>query len=383
MLFSSKDKLGRLELIFDIQSSIVRGSLMLLKHGEVPHILWMQSVDITYRPKGGSAYLIKMAVRAVEDVSMSAHAYVRDKHDRDPLPPKIAGVHFVLTSPWIVSRARTISQKFPKDTRITRARIAEIIKAERSELSSDESGGLTSIEEKIFDVRLNGYSIPEWEGNMARTLEVSFALSIAGNRMIEYFAKAARRAGAHETPRFHSSLLLQHAGMMIATPLNDSYALVHAHGELTDLVMVDNRSCVLFGSHPVGVHTIVRNIAHALKISEPTADSLLSIHEDGKLSAENDIAGIRAIEGASAGWVNGCKKLIAMAPENRYPTQAVISARTHEKFFRDSFITAYPSVKTSLLNTDDLTRLVTFDPKIETLRLTVLYAVAIQALESL
>jgi len=128
MLFSSKKPKDRLDLVLDIQSSVVRGSLMLVREGAIPHILWTKSTDIPYRAQGGSAYLIKMATRAVTDIAESAHAFVRDTHGRDPLPAKIAAVHCVLASPWIVSRARTISQEFAKDTKITRVKVADIIK---------------------------------------------------------------------------------------------------------------------------------------------------------------------------------------------------------------------------------------------------------------
>jgi cell division ATPase FtsA len=383
MLFSSKKPRDRLDLILDIQSSIVRGSLMLVRAGAVPHILWTKSIDIPYRAQGGSAYLIKMAARAVTDIAESAHAYVRDTHGRDPLPAKITAVHCVLSSPWIVSRARTISQEFAKDTKITRAKVADIIKAERAQLASGDQNGLSSIEEKIFDVRLNGYSVSEWEGNLAKSLEVSFAISLAGTRMIERFTESAKRASPHAVVCFHSSLLLQHAAIGQALSLNDPYLLIHVHGELTDLVIADGHSCILFGSHPIGVRTIVRKIAHTLNLSYNMADSLLAMHENDKLDTAHDAAGKKAIAGASAAWINECGKLISLTPTRFRPVQAIISARTHEPFFMDSFVGAYSSIKIHKLDVDELDRLVSFDPQAEKLRLTILYAVAIARLETL
>jgi hypothetical protein len=383
MFFSSKKPKDRLDLILDIQSSIVRGSLMLVRAGAVPHILWTKGIDIPYRAQGGSAYLIKMATRAVTDIAEAAHAFVRDTHGRDPLPAKIAAAHCVLASPWIVSRARTISQEFAKDTKITRAKVADIIKAERAQLASGDQNGLSSIEEKIFDVRLNGYSVSEWEGNLAKSLEVSFAISLAGTRMIERFTESAKRASPHAEVRFHSSLLLQHAAIGIALPLNDPYILIHAHGELTDLVVADGHSCILFGSHPIGVRTIVRKIAHTLNLSDVTADSLLAMHENGKLDTAHDVAGKKAIAGASGAWINECSKLISLTPTRFRPVQAIISARTHEQFFMDSFAGTYSSIKVHPLDADMLDKLASFDPHAEKLRLTILYAVAIARLETL
>lgn len=383
MLFSSKNKKDRVDLILDIQSSVVRGALMLIRPGAVPHILWTESIDIPYRAQGGSAYLIKMAIRAIEDIALAAHVYVRDTHGKETLPSRITSVHCGLSSPWIVSRARTVSQEFSKETTITKNRIADIIRTERRDLAGGDEKGLISIEEKIFDVRLNGYSILEWEGNAAKSLEISFAISLAGTRMIECFKDAAKRAGPREETRFHSSLLLQYTGISLALTINDPYMLVHIHGELTDLVIADGHSCILFGSHPVGVRTVVRKIAHALKISDIAADSLLTLHQSGKLDPEHYQSARKVIADVARGWQSECAKLIALIPPGRVPSMSIVLSRTHQDFFGDAMKETPLGMRVRALSADEFGSRVSFEPHAERLRTTVLYAIAITNLETL
>ncbi len=390
MFFSSKKTKDRLDLILDIQSSVVRGALMLVRPGSPPRIIWTMSTDIPYRAQGGSAYIIKMGVRAVEETATAAHAYIRDTHGKEPLPDRIDAVHCVLSSPWIVSRARTVSQTFPKETVITKARLGDIIKTERRELSGEGEKGLISMEEKIFDVRLNGYSVSVWEGVSAKNLEVSFAISIAGVRMIERFKEAAKRAAPREEIRFHSSLLLQYTGIGLALParrpgmsVSGPYVLVHIHGELTDLVVTDGRSCIFFGSHPIGINTIIRKVAHALKISEPTADSLITLHEDGKLDLSNDRRAEKVLADVASGWKNECAKLLALVPAGHLPDTSIMLARTHEGFFVKAMRETSGGMRVITMSADEFEPKVSFDPHAERLRLTILNAIAITSLETL
>jgi hypothetical protein len=384
MFFSSRNKKDRLDLILDIQSSVVRGSLMLIRKGAVPRILWTKNIDIPYRAHGGSAYLIKMAVHAVEEISGNAHIYLRDNRSGELLPVRINTVHCVLASPWIVSRARTISQEFPKETRITRSCVADIIKAERSQMSSGNEDGLMSIEEKIFDVRVNGYSVASWEGNIAKNLEVSFAISLAGTRMIERFSHVISQAGAyHKEVRFHSSLLLEYSGIGLALSINEPYILIHIHGELTDLVIADAHSCILFGSYPIGIHTVVRKVAHALNISDTIADSLIAIHESAKLDTVHNQAAIIAIGNVARRWRNEYTKLTSLVLPGRLPDVSVILAHTHEDFFNVAMRETSGSMRVKNLSVDEFGAHVSFDPGAERLRLTMLYAVAIRSMETL
>jgi hypothetical protein len=107
------------------------------------------------------------------------------------------------------------------------------------------------------------------------------------------------------------------------------------------------------------------------------------MHENDKLDTAHDAAGKKAIAGASAAWINECGKLISLTPPRFRPTQAIISARTHEPFFMDSFTNTYSSIKVHPLDADMLDELASFDTGAEKLRLTILYAVAIARLETL
>lgn len=383
-IFSKKPK-EHLNLIIDIQSSIVRGTLVHVREGDLPHILWASNIDIPFRADGGSTYLVDLTIKAIQDVAISAKTFVHDTRAHSgTIPRHISKVHCVLSSPWIVSQARTVSQEFDKNTKITHSHIEDIIKAERITMSKLTEDRMISIEEKIFDVRLNGYSIPEWNGASGKTFEVSFAISLASTTMTKRFKEAAKRSGVSGSNiDFHSSLLLQHVGLGNILPMHGPHTLIHVHGELTDIVVASGQTCVLFGSHPTGARTIVRRLANELGVAESAADSALTMFESGQIDTLHGSSDVEHINSVMSSWTNDCQKVTSLVPESYVPSRAMISSRQYEKIFKNTFASAYPLVKTDLLPSDILFTLVTLDPQVERLRLTILYIVAIHSLESL
>jgi cell division ATPase FtsA len=384
MNFFSRKPKDTLNLIIDIQSSVVRGALVVIHTEELTRVVWTLNIDIPYRSHHSSSYLIDTTVKAVEAVSAAAHVFVKDTYSHKDLPKKITKVHCVLSSPWIVSQARTVNQSFDNEVKINRAHIDSIIKAERANMTNNAEGYMIGIEEKIFDVRLNGYSILEWEGASAKFLEISFAVSMASKKIVERFVGACKKTGVHSAHiDFHSSLLLQHISLSMVRHFAEPYILVHVHGELTDIVVANGSTCILFGSHPIGTRTILRHLSSRLKITQTTADSALSIYEDTTIDPLHGAEDTKKIQAILDNWAKNCLKVTSLIPDKYKLTHAIISARNHENAFKNTFSAAYPEIKIELLPMDSLDKSVTFESGTERLRLTVLYLVAIHSLESL
>ncbi|MEK7641521.1 MAG: hypothetical protein AAB365_00840 [Patescibacteria group bacterium] len=384
MFFSRKN--GTLTLILDVQSSIIRGTLVHMRSEGKPHVLFTHDVGIAYKPHARSGYIVKAALAAISETIRETLRYISHlkgivgpEHD---IPHHISDVHYVLSSPWIVSQAKTISQSFKKETSITRSYILGLIAEERKKLSEKGVEDIRVIEEKIFDVRLNGYSVASWESRSTKDLEVSFVSSVAGTRMIERFVEACDHIVGKGDVKFHSSLFLQHIGLGKVIPERANYALIHIHGELTDVAIVHAHSCTFFGSFPFGVHTIIRTMARELKISEQTADSALALFTQGTLDATHTKKEGLVIENMSSGWVGEFRKLLKTNPASSgIPHHVIISARSHEDFFSQCLKKEYSQLTLESLDIQQITAQVDYESLAERLRLTGLYIVAIHSME--
>ena len=199
-------------MILDVQSSVVRGSLVLMTLSAKPIVVFTHNSNIPGKAQFDVNYLIKTTLAAVGETISSAEKYLNIlKHEKTlkPLPHKISAIHYALLSPWIVSKAKVMSIDFDKKTKISSQYISGIIEKERSKMLPKSDEPIELIEQKIFDVRLNGYSVSEWENRETDRLEVSFAVSMAGVRMIESFVRECRGVVSQSHVHFHSSLLLQ------------------------------------------------------------------------------------------------------------------------------------------------------------------------------
>ncbi len=383
MFFSRKAE-GKLVAIIEIQSSVARTSLAWYRPGMHAHILFIDERPIPYKPNVGSAYFVKTTMKALSesvDAALRRFRILAKDKQRAGLPKHIAETHYVLSSPWIASQARTLSLSFDKTTAITDDKVKEILAAERSKLSPKDSGPLETIEEKIFEIRLNGYAVSEWHGRQAKELEISYAVTVGGTDTVRRLRDAAEKIAGSSNIRFHSSLLLQYIGMRVSMPEKDSYALIHIHGELTDVVIVKHGSCIFFGSYPMGIGTIVRKIAHATKTDGQTADSLLSLFLGGRLdeAAAKDAGPV--MQDMMSGWSGEFGKLFRDASADLASVRdAFIISRIHEELFLRSFKAAHPKAHVEAVGTSEAAPGITFEPSVGVVRGVSVYAAALSVI---
>lgn len=379
MFFSGSQ--GKLVLIIDVQSSIVRGTLVLTNEGQKVHIISTDKVHIPYKPDGGSAYLIKMALEASEEIIGRTRVYLNSHHTAENVPHSISAVHYVLSSPWIVSQAKTLSVSFKDDMTITQPYITGMIWEERAKMVSSTTDDVRIIEEKVFDVRLNGYSVASWESKHTRELGVSFIVSLAGGRMIDRFVDTASDLVKSSRVFFHSSLFLQHVGIQTVLPSFSTYALIHVHGELTDIAVIKSRSCTFFGSYPFGVHTIIRKLAEGLKTTDASAESTFAMLVKGDLDRANAAREFEVLDDLGSLWVRGLKELLATDTHaETLPGRIVVSSHSMDDFFKDILHATYTEATIEQLSIDEVSKHVTYDPSVDRLRLSGLYALAIHSI---
>lgn len=386
MFFSRKTE-GKVILLIEVQSSILRGSVIWLRNGQPPHILFTEGRMIPYKPQVGSLYLIKVTMKGLSDTIDASltrwSAFKSAKNEGyELMPTSIDEVHYVLSSPWVTSQARTLSVSFEKDTNITADRVSDILKKERTSLVTDDGKTLEIIEEKIFDVRLNGYSISNWAGKQAREIEISYAATVGGTDSTKRFRDAVKQVAKANKTHFHSSLLLQHVGLRMLKPDVDAYTLIHVHGELTDAVVTDHGACVFFCSFPMGIDTIIRKIASATKTDERTADSLLALYLGERLDEANIRSAEPVMNEMLVSWNADFDKLFRNTPlSGALPPYTIIYGRAHEEFFAIGYRKAHMGSKVEVMSIDEVAPHVVFESPADRMRIIGVYALAINSLE--
>ncbi|MFA6432409.1 MAG: hypothetical protein WCV82_01125 [Candidatus Paceibacterota bacterium] len=385
-MFFSRKTTGKVVLLLEVQSSVVRGSLFWFRPGLPPSILFSDSRIVPYKPQVGTVYFIKVTMKALTE---TLDANLRRLHDFRSeeayleMPQEIAEAHYVLSSPWVVSQARTLSLSFDKDTAITEDKMEAILAKERGSLMPKDGTSLEVIEEKIFAVRLNGYSLSSWVGKAARELEISYAATVGGFDSTKRFKDALKQAVRSGRVLFHSSLLLQYVSLRTIMPTREAYTLVHIHGEITDVVVVDRGSCVFFCSYPTGANGLVRRLSRVTKTDLQAADSLISLYEADNLDEDHARSITPVMNELGKNWGDEMTKLFKDSRISQpLPPSTIIAAHSHEKFFVDTFRASHPGSRIELLTVDEVAPHVVFEDSADHLRIVGMYALAIFNLSS-
>ncbi len=319
---ASKRMRDDLILIFDIQSGQINGALASLKKDKKLEIINSKSKLISRSGHMDSNLYIRTMISTLSDI---AHELAGSHH--------ISQAHIILSSPWIISQSRNINLKFEKDTVITSKVIDNIIEEASEKNSFDDS---IYIEKKIFDIKLNGYSVTKYIDRSVRSIEVSFATTISSNNLINMVRDTIKKPFSINKIEYHSSLLLNYISLRkLVTDMND-YIYIHVHSELTDIVVVKNGICANISSFPIGTSALIKKISRELKIDETIVDSTLSMFNDGKFNTEEKAKIKSKIDEYSNEWLNNYFSLINKTVSSELlPEVVYISAVSHVDIYKD------------------------------------------------
>lgn len=305
-----------LSLVIDIRSDVVEGTLVNFPEKSSssdfvsPQIIYSASTHFPLKLHATSGErLTKMMLKSVEDLcGHISHEAVKFSKE------KIGSVHYVLSSPWVISQSKTVKVQFENDTLITEGIIKNIIEEDRNALIENNEDDMIFIEQKIFAVELNGYPVQDYKGKVVKSLKVSFAFSLSSDRIIKKIREATSHIFHRHIEHFHSAILLHYLSSRVKILDDREYILVHVHGELTDIAVIKKGASAHIGSFPFGSSTLLRKVSHSFKDSLETAASTIALYEAGTLEKGQHKKVHDIVTPLMNGWYSGFSKSIELPP---------------------------------------------------------------------
>ncbi len=349
-----------LSLIIDIESGHVRAALAAFNPtkanawmGTPRTILYSVAVPIARTPHTVQEHLIIEMTKAL-------HVAVDSAFHKGLLSipkGKIVSIHYVLSSPWIITKTRTVQVGYSKKTTITKKLVESLVETERKALEhsfveNDAAGiefDLTCIEQKVFEIKLDGYAVVSLavpkEGGVikskklvpkkAKDLEVSFAITMSSAHIIGRIQETVEKTLRIKDQAFHSALLLLYASVRNVFTEAKDYIVAHVHGELSDIVLVHDNMYSLIASFPFGTSTFVRSSAHAADESLAVMQSMLALHTSGALHGTHHEKISNAALPAIRSWSTQLVTSVSGARKGRtpFPNTVFLFAHDHHKHF--------------------------------------------------
>ncbi|MEI6305109.1 MAG: hypothetical protein WCP09_03805 [Candidatus Taylorbacteria bacterium] len=365
MKFFSSRKVDDLSLVLDVQSSAVLATLVLHRENAKPHVILTHRREVQHRYDQKSAEVIRSTINAITHVvSLISKDLYNLRMIYPGLPKKIRSVHYTLSSPWILSESKHIKISFDRPKLITDALIHKILNDEREKLSSESRAmsGALQVEQKIFNVELNGYPISSWVGKEVDALSVSYVSSISGAKMVGRFKDMCMTMVGNHNIFFHSSLFLQYLGIGHMFPHKRNYSIVHVHGEVTDIVVVKNHSCVFFGTYPMGSATILRSISKGSRVGPKTASSMRTLNTSGILDA-GLVEDSYIIDQSHDEWLSQLRVAFERGKQRLDDSSTIIlSTDVGRDDYSKALVRAFPNVTVELISREDTESEVTYEP---------------------
>lgn len=341
MFFSSSQKENKLYLLIEIQSGLVRGSLVAEKTGEPISVIYVKNEKTPTPEEVSGDNLLKTIIKSIESIFSSImkegiEVAVSQGFNRKSLK----NVHFILSSPWIISESKTVIMKFEKETKVIEDMFKKIIEDE-SEALSNKYGIKESenIEKKIFEIRLNGYIVNHFEERKAKELQLSFATSVGAKSFLDQMRAISYPLNHSLKNIYHSALLLQYNALRSLPIIGNGYIYIHVHDELTDIVIIKNGVCVNLASFPFGINTFIRNFSKSSSHASESSNSILKMYGKGDLHVDETIKIGNESSKVIAPWKNSFFEIIANTSDiGLVPRTVYMSVHSHFDIFRDAII---------------------------------------------
>ena len=289
-IFGSRE--SELALMFDIESTRVRGILTFVQKGRVPIILGIASKHVSTRNHTHEDHPTRQAgiLLALKEVSKEiSHTLLPSIDPAITQNRTISKIDYILSSPWSFVRTRTITEEYDRPHMVSDKDIQRILEHERADFETLYTEGkfadtfdfdLEFIEEYIVDIRQNGYSVPRIEKAAVRKLEVSYISGIASGDFLKAMRKAVHEYIHAPEEHVHSSLVMQYTALRHIVK-EEEYMWVHIHGGVTDIISVIRSVPKNFATLPYGLKHVTEKVAHSLKVSSPIAESVIRMHSEG------------------------------------------------------------------------------------------------------
>lgn len=310
--FFSKDK-AELGIVFTIGSSSVGAGLVKFRRGSAPQVVYTVRESIPYQEAVSPE-------RFLSDMLMTLGVVHGRLHKEGLAHLKFTeyGAHrirhafYTFSSPWAASQTKIASIENKGSVTVTREMIDDVVmKAEKAfegevvDLSNDPElrNKLSIVEKRVIQVRLNGYEVRDPYGKEAKTLDVSFFISLVPKVVIDKVSESSLGALHSHNMHFASSQLASYSVLRDVFSNRDDFILLEIGGEVSDVSVVKNGLILETASFPLGRNFLIRRISRALSVTSEGALSLLRLYYGGHADEETAESLRPVLENASAEWL--------------------------------------------------------------------------------
>ncbi len=336
-LFAKPQK--EISILLDIGSRGVGAALLKLSHGDKPKIVW-SAHELT-------ALEQNLDIKKILDGMLGALKKVLGRLEKEGMPQfrekwgvhSIREIFLVFSSPWYVSQTKIIKIEKEKPFSFTNGFLKDILKKEEKELgeSLDEKdfhktklhgNSLKLLEQKVIQIKLNGYEAPSPLNKEAKTADIVLYTSFAERAIFEKIKETILHFFHPKAMVVHSAPLVYYSVLRDIFPEENDFMLVDVGDEVTDISLVKAGSLLEISSFPLGHNHIFRGVCNSLNCAEELALSSLSLYFEKKTNDDQNVKISDILEQTKKFWGDSFQHTLENLGEfHSVPTRIYLSSR--------------------------------------------------------
>lgn len=299
--------------IIDVGSASVGAALVAFSDTSVPEVLFTtrKSLPISEHPHSdrllaSTSTLLKEALASVEKEGIPRlHALNIQKKG-------IEHILCVLASPWYVSQTKVFRVERKTPVTFSRAFVDDLLLRERQTVETNLKDSsyaehfdrhLELLEQKVIQMKLNGYETANPYNKKTNNIEVSVFSSFVSKKIIQKFADILSHSFSREQIAFHTFGLASYSAVVDLFSEAGNFLLADITGEVTDLSVIKEGAIFESVSFPSGRNFLVRKIMKKLNTNAEVALSYLRMRAEKKIEPKIAVKIDEAIEDVKAEWL--------------------------------------------------------------------------------
>lgn len=289
---SKKQNITHFSLIFDIGSSTVAGAIVVFPEHSDPCILYTKRIVMAYQQELNFSRFLDAMVATLSlvasDLEKNGYELLKtiDSH-----PNKARDVFCVFSSPWYISQTKIVTLHEEKPILISQHFIDELIKRSADQFKSSDKArdslqidnNAEPIEQRIIEIKLNGYETINPYGKYANKIELALYTSLISKDVKSRVSKIISDKFQEKLIEFHSFALSTFSAIRDSYPSIRDYLIFDFGGEVTDVSIVRSGILSQTVSVPFGSNVIVRKITYKLKSVPEETLSQIALYLKGEL----------------------------------------------------------------------------------------------------
>lgn len=308
-----KTKKNKIGIVIDFAGSSFGGLLFEVKEGEKMRAL------VSFRKSFN--FLFDVSFTASLRCAKDSFRFVM-KDLKKFYPGRVDFVVCVFSSPWFISKTKTITVTMEKPFEVKKDFFDNLIEEEEKNFNKDKKTNNQFIEHEAIKAELNGYSVKNPIGKVADSVKTNLYVSAGVKKTMETVKEEVENYFNHASLMFATFPLVAFKVLNDIMSGKEGFLIIDIGGEITEICIVRDGALERTVSFSVGHNLLLRKISSKMNDFFEESPSTLKAYLRGHLATDDTDKVAMAVNDSVKEWRDGFRKSLleasadALLPQN-------------------------------------------------------------------